>query len=124
MPPVEDMDLPHPAVLWERGGTDDFGNPTLSDPVQIDTFWTMKRTQTVDAKGEPIALDATVVTDRVVGIGAKMWKGELADFDDEGADEVMQVMWVSENTDLKDRWNHYTVGLTRFGDDLPVTPPP
>jgi hypothetical protein len=120
MPRIEDHDLPHKAVYWPFSGADDYGNPSVGDPVEIDCRWVEKRGQTVDSKGNTVAFDASLALDRPVLIGSNLWRGELADFDDAEKDDLMQVNSTAETDDMKGRFTRYECTAKRFRDDLPT----
>ena len=118
MPPQEESHRLQKAVLWAKAGTDDYGQHTVGDPVEIDVRWNARRRETADPKGNPLVLDADAVVDRVIAVGSRMWLGELADWlgTGSGADdeEIMEVMTYSETPDVKNRFSTRTVGLAHF----------
>lgn len=120
MPPIEDSDLIHKAVYWPFTGPDDYGNNTVGEPVEIDCRWNAKRGQTTDPKGNVIAYDADLVTDREVLVGSNMWRGELADWDDTTKDDLMLVVTNEDTDDMKGRFTRYGCKLRRFRDNLPT----
>lgn len=120
MPPLEKMDRHQTAVLWPSIGFDEYGQPDVGDPIQIIVRWNTRRMETVDAKGNTIALDALVIVDRQIAIGSDMWLGALADWYGTGSagndDEVMQVKTYEETLDIKGRSARHIVGLMYKGD--------
>lgn len=119
--PLETMDRTQKAVLWAKSTTvDDYGQPTVSSPVEITVRWNTQQADALDSQGRPITLDASVVVDREIEIGSQMWEGELADWLGTGSggtdSEVMEVVTYSEAKDLKGRYTRREVGLKRFRD--------
>ena len=120
MPPVEEMDLIHKAVLFEYTGSNTaYNEPRLSNPVEISCRWRERRTQTVTVEGQAVGLDATVVVNRIIPVGSLMWKGRLSAWDDTLQDELMRVETVSGGDELRGVFTRRTVGLTRYKADLP-----
>lgn len=84
------------AVYWAPGGTDDFGNETHVDPIQIRCRWEDVRQLFVDNKGEQVTSAARVFVDRdLEEEGGILWLGNLEDltdpekpFDNENAYEI------------------------------------
>lgn len=122
MPPFETMDRPHDAVLWESTGvTDDYGELIVSSPVEIKVRWNWKRSQTVNARGIPIATDAQVVAAQDIALGSEMWKGTLEDWYATGsAGDNADILYVATEgnvDDLKGRITRREYGLSRFRDN-------
>lgn len=123
MPSLETKDRRQAALLFARTGSDDYGEPTVAEPIEIRVRWNTKRTEVQDANGSTIALDAVVVVDRVISIGSRMWLGEEADWygtgsgTDESQDQEMHVVRTyDEVKDVKARHTRRTVGLSKFRD--------
>lgn len=123
MPAFETMDLEQVAVLWGKSGTDDYGQPTTATAIEIPVRWLTKRDEVVDAQGNTIALDATVVVERQIAVGSLMALGNLSYWVGTGSagdeSEVMEVVTYEETPDLKGREIRRSVGLKRFRDALP-----
>lgn len=130
MPSMETAYRRQKALLYPVVGIDDFGTPTRSRSgvVELDVRWVDRRSDTVDAEGNTIALDATVVVDREIDIHSVMWKGSLEDawelvpgtgtgtgtgvVPTEG--HYFEVLTYNEAPDLKARAVRRTVGLRRY----------
>lgn len=123
MPAFETMDLFQKAVLWVRTGVDKFGQATTAAPVQINCRWVGRKGQTLDPKGNVIALDAQIVVASSVVVGSLMWLGTLAAWNaGEGAnpnDEVMEVVTSDTTTSLNNRFTRRNLGVKRYKDTLP-----
>lgn len=126
MPPLEEMDRHDTAVLWPATGLDRYGKPTIGSPVELTpedgtgVRWVAKKKQIMSPQGQPVGVDVTVILDREVPIGSKMWKGALEDWDDEAQTDVMEVVAYEGAEDLKGRHTTHSVMLKRHGDDLPT----
>ena len=112
------------AVLWEATGVDDYNEPIVSAPEELDCRWVNKRREMVGNDGTPIAVDATVVVDREIPINSLMWEGSLDDLPAGTSftvadGQIMKVLLCNRTPDIKARVNRYTAGLMRFRDVLP-----
>jgi len=129
VPPLETMDRYQFAVYWEvlPGRFDKHGQAIVSDdPIQLKVRWNFKRTQNIDAEGQPIALDGTVISDRELKPDSLLWPGKLVDLPpgsdfSEYDDELYVVRTASVTKDLKSRFIRYEFGLVRFRSTLPDT---
>ena len=122
MPDIESSDRYQTAVLWAAGGYDDYGEQTVGDPVEVQVRWVNNRSEALDANGNMIAIDATVVLAQDVAIGDKMWLGTLDDLPGTGYqpdEDVMEVVTFGKTPDLKGRFYRREAGLKRFRDTLP-----
>jgi uncharacterized delta-60 repeat protein len=128
MPVVETSRRQQKAVLWAASRHDEFGQPTVDSPAEVDVRWNTNRRESLDAQGNVIALDADAVVDRRIAVGSIMWLGKLVDWystDVNNNDsELMQVKTYSETPDLKNRFARRTVGLMRHRDELPALTSP
>lgn len=134
MPSPTTQSLYQAAVLWPALFYDGYGQRVVSDvAVPLRVKWDEKRSQATDNQGNTITLDATVIVDREIGIGSKMWRGRLEDWPGNtvdgqkvGSDEaiaaaekrVMIVATYNEVQDVKGRAAMRTVGLQRSQDQL------
>jgi hypothetical protein len=120
MPTIEAFDRYQTAVLWVKTGVDRYGAPVVSEPIEVRVRWNTKRTEGTDALGNPIALDAQVVVDRVIPVDSQMWLGSLSHWYGTGSagqdDEVMFVRTFDRVLDVKGRVARMQVGLSRFRD--------
>jgi hypothetical protein len=120
MPTIEASDRLQTAVLWVKTGVDRYGAPVVASPVEIRVRWNTRRSQGLDALGNPVALDAQAVVDRVISIDSQMWLGTLSHWYGTGSagqdDEVMFVRTFDRVLDVKGRVARMQVGLSRFKD--------
>lgn len=127
MPAFETMDLHQTAVLWTKEGTDDYGQPLRSATgEEISVRWETGRRQGLDGQGSVVAHDASVVVDRLVGIGSLMWLGTFDDLPGTGTpnlrtpdSDVMEVVDYYETPDIKNRNIRRVVKLIRHSDTIP-----
>lgn len=133
MPAFETMDRRQYALLWERSGTNSYGEPTVSVGVELNPTvsdggvrWVHKSQLMLDPLGNTIQVDATVVVNRDVEIGSIMWEGGLDDVPGTGTSgappdgQLMEVVTKDRATDLKNRYTRRTLGLKRFNGTLPT----
>lgn len=130
MPPIETAWRYQKAVLWpaltrrRRALTDKNGvvRVDLANPVELDVRWEWGYREVLGPQGNTVTISATVVVDRDVVIGSRMWQGELEDWFGTGtgtgdADEVMMVAVVDRALDIKGRHTRSELGLVRYKDD-------
>lgn len=107
------------AVLWAAGTTyTEIGRKKVQRAVQVEVRWEEKQTDAMNAHGESIRIDATVVVDQDVEIGSLMWLGELADWTSSSGD-IYEVVSFSKVPNLKQTRLRRVVGLVRYSDSLP-----
>ncbi len=122
MPSPESSDRKQKAVLWAATaatGFGDYGGHKVSDPIEIKVRWEERKRESVDANGNTIAVDATVVVDRVIGVGSIVWLGKKVDVASPPVN-LKQVVAYQEVPDVKGRKIRRTVLLTRYSDELPT----
>lgn len=129
MPILEDDDLIHRAVLWRSLGEGADGQPAFDEPEEVFCSYSERRRRTVDADGNPIALDATArlsQDEQPVPLGSRLWLAPdpnteaIPQWYGSGsagqADEVMVVATRSRSWDMKGIEVGYTLGLTWWRD--------
>lgn len=122
MPAPEWSDLYQVAVLWPWTGYDRFGQHMVGPPVEIPVRWNTQRTEQVDAQGNTVTVDGTVIVDRYIDIGSHLWLGTLADWYGVGSssggqsadDSLCEAKTFNEVPDLKNRFAFRTVGIMRL----------
>lgn len=119
MPPLESLDLYDRAVLMEYIRQDDYGQPLVREAEEIDCQWEDTESESRDAKGNVITIDATVVVNREIPVGSIIWQGEIVDWlgtgSGGGSDPVlMRVASVSAIHDIKARFYRRVLYLQRF----------
>jgi len=65
------------AMYWAYTGTDGYGNPSFSDPVEIDCRWSEHQELYKDNSGEERVSRAVVYVDREVTMDGYLKLGEL-----------------------------------------------
>lgn len=123
MPPLEESDFVHAAVLWEKVRDDRRGEPVVKSPREIECRWVSGRRQSVSRTGEVIALEANLATAEDVPEGSVVWRGELRDFVNDGTNRFYKIETSSETSDVKGRETTYEYGLVRFKNSLPEIDP-
>lgn len=118
MPALEEMDRLQDALLWPITGKDQFGQPThdfsSGAVVQLKVRWVNKRRLASDPQGNPITVDATVITNRAIEVGSLMWKGKLSDTpgtSETPESKIMVVVGYDDTPDIKNRFTRREVYL-------------
>lgn len=130
MPAVETMDRWQKAVLWpavlDQAGRVLFsrhGEPLVSTtPVEVYTRWENCLKQILLPNGNVVQITATVVVNRDVDIGSRMWLGGLDDLPGTAflpETGVNYVYGFDSTPDIKNRFQRKTLLLTRDKDSLP-----
>jgi hypothetical protein len=124
MPAQETKGRHQKAVLWEVSGTDRFGNQTHSGPTELTVRWEYGQTTGLDSQGNTITIDATVQVNQRIGVGSKMWLGELIDWYGTGSGDqdntIMHVVNYNDVPDLKGRNSRKQVLLKFDKDTTPI----
>jgi len=88
------------AVYWalqseDSGGDDfdDYGQPLVVAPVEIDCRWEDSTEEFIDADGVPQMSRAIVYVDRDVDVGGVLMLGTLADVDDVDNPKINDAAW-------------------------------
>ena len=120
MPTLETMDRRQKAQLWPFHSRDGHGQVKVSARVEKDVRWVDGKTESVDAQGNPIALDATVVLGEEIAIDGIMWKGTLAQYNAASSHTFYRVVEVNVTPDIKNRNTRWEARLVRHSDTLPT----
>jgi hypothetical protein len=126
---IETCERNQVATLWIIKGFDRHNQIQVFPPIQVNVRWNQKRSDTLDALGSTIALDAEAVVDRRVPIDSLMALSKLTDWIGTGTGtgtslgtfpEIHQVKTIDEAKDMKGINVRRTVGLMRFMGTLPI----
>jgi len=116
--PVQETDYRnHKAVFWEADGYDTYGEPKVGTATEINVRWDESKSESLDALGNVIALDVTVVVAQDIAVGSLMWLGEKADLPSP-VTNLYQVKTFSKVPDVKGRQYYCTVGLMRYSNEM------
>jgi hypothetical protein len=110
------------AQLWERVGTDEYGEPKVSERESLQVRWENKQRQMIGPNGQPVAVDATVIVTCDIANGSIMWLGCVDDLPDDEIplSNLMEVVAFDNTPDVKGRVFRKVVGLKRFNNRLPT----
>lgn len=119
MPALEVSDLKQKAVLWANNGLDDYGQPKVSAPVEINVRWVWSKelNETPTESGEVIV--GEVAVDRVIEAESILWLGTLASLPATKTD-LCKVVGYRETPDVKGRNPRRSVTIVKFNDTLPA----
>ena len=106
-------------VCWERAGTDEYGEPTVSDPISLTVRWERGLAQEIRPSSNPTAIDATLWVDRDLEIGSMVRIGSLLDLPGT-ADEILEVVEMQTIPDIKGRAYERVALCRRYRDMLPT----
>ena len=136
MPPLEQADLIHKALWWVKDRVTRRGQVRVlaTSRLEIRCRWTDKKRDVLRPDGSIVSVDATIATDRALGIGDMVWRGGLNDLPANGTtgtgtgtidgelppSNIMQVTVDEVASDLMGRNTRYQYGLRKWGNDLPV----
>lgn len=88
------------AVYWALASTesagsdhDDYGQPVVTDPVEIKCRWEAKSEEFIAANGTKTTSRAVVYVDRDVDVGGILMLGELTDITDEEDPKENEGAW-------------------------------
>lgn len=118
MPAPEVRDLNDYAVLWSVASLDGYGRYKVSAPVEIRVRWEDSKQESTDPQNTVESRPAEVFVDRVISIGSILWHGRLRDLP-AAPTGLGKVSSYDSTPDIKNRFMHRTVTLTRYGDALP-----
>lgn len=111
------------ALYWAVNGFDNYGNPKVDSRVELSVRWEEVDTETLDALGNTVRVDASVVVDRDIAPGSVMWLGAIADIagtaESPGVD-LRTVVSFKKTPDIKGREFRRVVLLGRLSDTLPT----
>ena len=121
MPAQESAYLNDFAVLWEVSGNPGAdGRPRVGSPVEINCRQGKKRRTILSRDNTVIVLDAWAVVAREIKPQSILWFGRLADWQGTATDnELMEVVYYDEESDVKCRDTYREVGLMRYMNVLP-----
>ena len=107
MPPIEEDELDQTALLWERIGTNDNGEPLLSLlPQEIDVRWE-NQFGGLGAISDESKYDVRIVVDRDIPKGSILRLGDLSDWQGTGSaldeQDLVEVVFSFKVPDLKAR---------------------
>lgn len=132
MPPLEQMDLHDPAVLWGYIRTDRNGEPVVAQPVQIMTRWEEGQLEIPRPGDTVLTVDAVIATNRNLALNSIIWEGQLLpdgtylSYDDVAYPSTGPTKYIYEIVhrvrakDVKARYRRYEFGLRRYKDRLPT----
>jgi hypothetical protein len=134
MPPLERTDRHQHAVWWQASTiTNGFGQLIVTpDGRELMVRWNNTQRTMLDANGNTVAVDATVVVGLIgvdgnpisVGIGDIFWLGRLIQLVGSGVvptSNLMVVKVAPNIPDLKARNVRHEYGLMRFNDTMPLS---
>lgn len=107
------------AVCWAKSSVDQFGNPTVTAPVELDVRWEKGLSREITPNINPIAVADTVWVDQEIALGSMMRYGELIDLP-AVPDEIREVVDYVEIPDVKGRVRERVVLLAKYADRLPT----
>jgi hypothetical protein len=74
--------LKQTAVYWAPDGTDEYGQPTVASPVELDVRWEDTVEGVVNEEGSTVLSKSKVMVSADVAIGGMLWLGSLSDCPD------------------------------------------
>ena len=123
MPMPQDYGNNQDAVYWERVGTDENRQPTVTtNPIQLEVGWDETRRQDTAPDGTVISTDVTVTgVDFLVQVGSAMALGRVNDLlgpNQTPAIDAFRVVSVRKKPDPRGAYLEYQLGLVRDANAL------
>lgn len=122
MPPMETADFNDKVVLYEFSSNDNYGNPTVLEPVELNCRWEDSTREVVLPDSRVVASDAVIYVPREIPNGSIIWKGALADLPATPTN-LKQVIRTNSIPALKKRFVQRDCLLMRYSDKLPTVIP-
>ena len=119
MPRIEIRNLAQYAVLWIIYTKGNYGEYTVSSPIEISVRWEEMRSITGDPQNTVESNVPEVFIDREILIGSILWKGRLTDLPDTPT-KLYKVTEYDCTPDIKGRVYQRSVTLTRYREALPT----
>lgn len=111
--------LKQKAVYWAATSTNNnFGDPKLSAPVEIDSRWEFTNGEITDENGNTIGYEGKVAVDREIAVNSILWKGEQRDLSSPPTN-LKSVVAYKEIPDLKGRRFRRIAYVIRHNNTLP-----
>lgn len=120
------------AVLWKASGSDKHGQFTVSNPVEVSIRWNDVVNEGVDAQGNKILLEGSLVVGLPISVGSIMWQAPYgtppntaialfnATYAGRQPSDLVEVKSYNGTPDIKVRNTYHTVGISRYRDTLPT----
>jgi|TARA_R110002110_G_scaffold145775_7_gene335373 hypothetical protein len=109
------------AVYWAATGVDDYGEQTVSAPIELKVRWESEEQETTSADGQLVLTTEVVWVDRVISSGSILWFGKLIDLPSPlGGVDLLKVSAYIEKPDTKGRNPEQTIRLVRYSQTLPT----
>lgn len=122
MPDITVTNLKQKAVLWERDGSDRYGQVQVSStPSEISCRWEQTDSGRLSQDSEGVSYQISVHTAQYVAPGSVMWEGKLVDLPGSYTDDLYVVDSCATVPDLKGRHKKYTLALSKFKGTLPTS---
>lgn len=107
------------AVLWEKAGDDNTGDPTVSSPSEIEVRWEHSLDQFIGPDGAPVGIVASIWIDDEIEVGSVVWKGRLIDLP-ASPTSLYEVIGYEEVPDVKGNSPEKIAHLRRLKESLPT----
>jgi hypothetical protein len=129
VPILEDDDMVYKIVLWRCLGYDGESQPVFDEPEEVLGDWFWRQSQTINAQGRAISLDAQMSLGESIPLDSRLWLADDQSFGSDDAltqwysggsagqmDMLMRVMTYRERDDAKGIETRYSYGLAWYGD--------
>jgi hypothetical protein len=118
MPAMEVADHNDKVVLYEASGVDDYGNPTVLSPVELNCRWEDAAREVITPDSGVVACDAVIFVSREIPVGSLIWRGALTDLPVTPTN-LKQVIRSNSIPALKKRFVQRDCMLMRYSNKLP-----
>lgn len=126
-PPEDDVQARARNALWlpTTGANDAYGVPVVSGTAtEILVRWNPKRRVVLDANGNTVAVDGTVLTGQALNLQDVLWLGGFSNLLGTATlptSDFHRVVVDMATEDYKGRVTRYEYGVVRCGETLPPT---
>jgi len=108
-------------VVWQRTSRDRYGRPVLEDGEEYLCRWEWESRLIQNPTGEPVQIEASIILQNPLPLGAIVWKGTLVDLaGSTPTSDLFRVAGVRSVPRVNGRGACVQALLTRYHDSMPT----
>jgi hypothetical protein len=123
MPPIEEADFIHTAVVWPFLRMNRDNEPVLDAPIEVPCRWVPDQRQSVNQDGIEVTITARLACPIDLLPRSVAWKGELRAFDSSETADLHEVVSSGIVDDVQGKNTRREYDLARFRGKLPTDTP-
>jgi hypothetical protein len=122
MTSVERVSIPQKAMMWAQSGTDNYGEPQVTSPQEIDVEWPQGFSESNGVQDSKESSSDTLIVNENIALGSILWFGAEIDLPSGTADPSPLYVVTSRRVepDIKGRNFRYTLTVSRYSNTLPT----